>query len=96
MIYKAIWSDSKPYFQYVLAASKGVERKELLKRSEVLIKAALAEYNKHRGMIITYNQDIDNFEVVLVNEYDRNEYEIEIGKQLFGQLKMTDIQIERV
>ena len=96
MIYKAIWSDSKPYFQYVLAASKGVERKELLKRSEVLIRTALAEYNKTRGMIITYNQDIDNFEVVLINKYDRNEYEVKIGKQLFGQLKMTDIPIERV
>ena len=96
MIFKAIWSDSKPYFQYVLAASKGVGRKELIKRSEVLIRAALAEYNKARGMIITYNQDIDNFEVVLVNKYERNESEVEIGKQLFGQLKMTHLPIERV
>ena len=96
MIFKAIWSDSKPYFQYVLAASKGVERKELIKRSEVLIRAALAKYNKTRGMIITYNQDIDNFEVVLVNKYDRNDSEVEIGEQLFGQLKMTDLPIERV
>ena len=96
MIFKAIWSDSKPYFQYVLAASKGVERKELIKRSEVLIKAALAEYNKKRGMIITYNQDIDNFEVVLVNKYEKNDSEVEIGKQIFGQLKMKDFLIERV
>lgn len=96
MLFKAIWSDSKPYFQYVLAASKGVERKELIKRSEVLIRAALAEYNKKRGMIITYNQDINNFEVVLVNKYEKNDSEVKIGKQIFSQLKMKDLPIERV
>lgn len=96
MGYQAISLDSKPNFQYVLSASKGSERRELIKRSEVLIRAALAEYNRERGMIITYNHDIDNFEVVLVDKFEKTEFDVNIGKRFFGQLKIEDIPIERV
>ncbi len=66
--YKSISLDSKPDFQYVLSASKGIHRKEIIKRSAILIKAALAEYNKKRGMVISYNQDIDKFEISLITD----------------------------
>ena len=96
MGYQAISLDSKPNFQYVLSASKGSERRELIKRSEVLIRAALAEYNRERGMIITYNHDIDNFEVVLVDKFEKTEFDVNIGKRFFSQLKIEDIPIQRV
>jgi hypothetical protein len=96
MAYQAISLDSKPHFQYVLSASRGSERQELIKRSELLIRGALAEYNKERGMIITYNRDIDNFEVVLVDKFEKNESDVKIGNSFFRQLKMEDIPIETV
>jgi hypothetical protein len=96
MGYQAISLDSKPNFQYVLSASKGSERRELIKRSEVLIRAALAEYNRERGIIITYNHDIDNFEVVLVDKFEKTEFDVNIGKRFFSQLKIEDIPIQRV
>lgn len=94
--YKSISLDSKPDFQYVLSASKGIERKTIIKRSEILIKAALAEYNKKRGMVISYNQDIDNFEISLITKYKKTKLDIEYGKQHFAKLRMIDVAVEDV
>lgn len=94
--YKTISLDSKPDFQYVLSASKGIQRKEIIKRSTILIKAALAEYNKKRGMIISYNQDDDNFEISLITKYKKTKFDIENGKQFFAKLRMTDKAVEVV
>jgi len=96
MGYKVIWLDSKPDFLYVLSASKGCEREELIKKSEVLIRAALAEYHKKRGMVIIHNHDIDNFEVILLDKFKKNASDTKIGNQLFGQLKIEHIPVQPV
>ncbi len=96
MCYKSISLDSKPDFQYVLSASKGIERKEIIKRSEILIKAALAEYNKKRGMVISYNQDIDNFEIIFITKYKKTKNDIKSGKQFFAKLRMIDVAVDVV
>jgi len=94
MAYQAISLDSKPNFQYVLSSSKGFERQEVINKSELLIRAALAEYNNERGMIITYNHDNDNFEVILVDKFEKTGFDVEYAKQFFGKLKFEHIPIE--
>jgi len=94
--YQVISLDSKPNFQYVLSSSKGFGRQELINKSEVLIRAALAEYNNERGMIITYNHDIDNFEVILVDKFEKTGFDVKIAKQFFSQLKLEHIPIELI
>ena len=96
MGYKAIRLDSKPEFLYVLSASKGRGRQELIKKAEVLLRAALAEYHKRRGMIIIYNHDVNNFEVILLEKFEQNAFDTKIGNQLFGQLKTEHIPIQPI
>lgn len=96
MGYRSISLDSKPDFQYVLLASKSIERNEIIKLSEVLIKAALSEYSKERGLIISYNQDNDNFEMILVNKFKNTKIDMEMGKKFFAKLQVEDIPVEAI
>lgn len=96
MCYQALSLTSKPHFQYVFAAAKGIERGDLIERSEKLIKAALSYHNKEKGMIISYNNDIDNFEIIMVDKFVKNDADLENGILLFSQLKVAAIPIERI
>jgi len=47
-------------------------------------------------MIITYNHDIDNFEVILVDKFEKTGFDVKIAKQFFSQLKLEHIPIELI
>lgn len=96
MAYQAVMLDSKTDFQYTLFAAKGIDRQELANRSQTLIRAALAEYKNKRGMAITYNYDIDNFDVVLVNKFEPTNFDYQRGIELFKNLKIKSVPLAKV
>jgi len=89
-IFRAIYFDSRPDLVFVLASSKGVARPDVLERSLVLIRAAMAHYDKSRAMLIV-DRDGVGFEVsVIESDLPASDEEIRRGARFFGRLKITD------
>ncbi len=90
MAYGAYYADQKPDFVYVLLCSKGIDRLTVIERTEILLRAGLAAYNKTSGMAIA-DRDGQNFEVRLVSQYSPGLVDKTLGEQYFARLKITDI-----
>lgn len=91
MSYGAAYVDSKPDFVYVLVAAKGIDRAEILKRSTLLLRAAMTCYKKPRGMAIV-DRDGKNFEVQLIAGFTPGEADAKLADFYFAHLKVSDIE----
>jgi hypothetical protein len=92
MSYGAAWVDSKPDFVYVLISAKGIARSQVIKRSNILLRAAMAHYQKPRGMVIA-DRDRKNFEVQLLAGFDPGPINIKLGQEYFSHLRMSDVEM---
>lgn len=95
MLYQAAYLDSKPDFLYILSSSKGIPRGDILSRGQSLLLSGLSYYVKKRGLFLNYTQDRDAFELVLVRDFQDSARFKELGRQLFSELKITDLPVER-
>src|SRR5215510_5780416 len=86
MSYRVFFSDRKD-FLYVLAAAKGLDRAEILTRSQLLILGALAHYRKTDGMVLV-DRDGEGFETGLFRVPAHSSEALAVGEKLFGHLKM--------
>lgn len=91
MSYGAAYVDSKPDFVYVLVAAKGINRAEILKRSTLLLRAAMTCYKKSSGMVIV-DRDGRNFEVQLIAGFTPGEADAKLADFYFARLKVSDIE----
>ena len=74
----------------MFGASKNVARAEVLKRSLILTRAAMAHYGKPQCMSIIDRQG-EGFEVAIARSGSGPSDEERIaGREMFGRLKMTD------
>ena len=62
----AFSTDSKPDFVYVLVSARGIDRGTLLGRLTILLRAAIAAYEKVRGLIIADRVGV-GFEIQLMS-----------------------------
>lgn len=92
MSYASAWVDSKPDFVYVLISSKGVDRSQVIFRSNLLLRAAMANYRKPRGMVIA-DRDQKNFEVQLMVGFSPSPTDVKLGEEYFSRLKMSDVEM---
>ncbi|HUE05251.1 MAG TPA: hypothetical protein VMR62_37235 [Bryobacteraceae bacterium] len=89
LTFRAARFDSMPEWVYVLGASKGVERAELLPRLTVLMGGAMAFYGKRKCLVIV-DRDNNGYEVALSRPGVRpTRAHVEAGKRLFGGLRIT-------
>jgi hypothetical protein len=88
--FAAAWADSKPEFVFVFASSRQVPRPEVLKRTWVLLRAALTHYGKEGGLAIT-DRDGESFEVALIERFVPQESDHVLAEKFFGRLKMFDV-----
>jgi len=88
MTYRVFFSDRKD-FLYVLAASKGLNRPEILKRAQLLVLGGLAQYGRTHGMIIV-NRDGVGFETGLIRVPSHSPQALAVGEKLFGHLRMMN------
>jgi hypothetical protein len=92
LIFAAFYFDTHPDLVFVLASSKGISRPKVLEQGLVLMRAARAHYKKSRAMLIL-DRDGSGFEISLIaSTSGPTEEEIEVGKRLFGGLKIFDRQ----
>jgi hypothetical protein len=90
MSFGAAYVDSKPDFVYVLVSARGVTRPELIKRSNILLRAAMACYKRPRGMVIA-ERDGKNFEVQMIAGFTPDEADVQLGEFYFSRLKISDV-----
>lgn len=91
MTYGAVFLDSKPDFVYVLISSRGVNRVELIKRASLLLRGAVTQYDKQRGMVIA-DRDGKNFEIQLAAGLTPDPTNQRLAEMYFSNLKVTDIE----
>jgi hypothetical protein len=93
LVYNAVYFTPADWV-FVLCASKGVERVELLRRAVRLMRGAMAFYGKGRCMVIV-DRDGESYEValsrpnILLNMADHA-----LGDELFGRLRHTDTVLQ--
>jgi hypothetical protein len=87
MMYRAFFTEAKPNFVYIICSSKGINRNELFNRIDALARGALAHFQKDQVMIIL-DRDRLSYEISLRGLLDYNERDIELGRSLFGHLKI--------
>ena len=91
MSYGAAYVDSKPDFVYILVWAKGIDRAELVKRSNMLLRAAMTCYKRPRGMVIA-DRDGKNFEVQLIAGFTPDPTDVKLADLYFARLKISDIE----
>ncbi len=91
MTYGAVFLDSKPDFVYVLISARGVNRVELIKRASLLLRGAVTQYGKQRGMAIA-DRDGKNFEIQLAAGLVPDSINKSLAEMYFSNLKITDIE----
>lgn len=90
MTYQAVYFTPEDWV-FVLCASRGLERSELLRRVQRLMVGAMACYGKSRCMVIV-DRDRASYEVALSRPNLRVEISDHlIGNQLFGHLRQSDM-----
>lgn len=92
MAYDAFYTDSKNDFVYVLISSKGIGRPALMNRSSILLCAALAAYQKTRGMVIA-DRDGEGFEVQMISDFSARPIDEKLAKDFFANLRIFDFRI---
>jgi len=90
--YRSFFSDRKPDFLYVVAVERGLDRREIIQRAEVLLLGGLAQRGKKEGMIIVDRAGI-GYEVMQIAVPSHTAEAVAAGDALFGKLKITDTPI---
>ena len=88
MAYNVFRIDRKPDFIYLLASARGVKRNELIDRLRGLLGTAIAYFGGNRGMAIC-DRDGKSYEVSLMEQQQSTAEEIELGRTIFGHLRIT-------
>lgn len=86
MAYASARFDSKPTMLYLVAASRGIPRDELLKRTHYLLAGGLAFYEKTDGVIVA-DRDSQGFEFTLMQKFQRLPEHLTLGERFFGKLQ---------
>ncbi len=94
LTYGVAFLDSKPDWVFVFVSSKGLERRELLERGTMLMRGAMAYYEKTCCLRVI-DRDGQSYEVAigelrgqpLITDY-------EIGTRLFGHLQIKSVPLE--
>ena len=88
--------DSQPDWVYLLGAAKNIDRAELVRLIEPLMRGALAHYAKRRCLLI-FDRDGLGYEVAIPKaEFTPSLADYEVGERAFGRLKITDKRLELV
>jgi hypothetical protein len=90
MFFAAVHLDSKPEFVYVLVSARGESRVELITRARTLLLAAMAFYDKRRGLAIV-DRDGINFEAAHYSVPFHSLTAFHDGERFFGNLRMDHI-----
>jgi hypothetical protein len=86
MAYSSAWFESNPDVLYIVAASRGIPRAEVLMRGQYLLAAGLAFYGKQEGVLVT-DRDREGFEFTLMCDFRPLPDHLALGDQLFGKLR---------
>jgi hypothetical protein len=86
MAYTSARFDSNPERLYVVAASCGIARPEVLKRAHYLLTGGLAFYRKDKGVIVA-DRDGKGFEFTLMDNFQPSPEHVTMGEYLFGKLR---------
>jgi hypothetical protein len=73
---------------YVIAASKGFDRKRAIDAAQTILTAGLAYYGKQRGIIIVERLG-ENFELAMRDGFSQHEQFKALGEKMFGHLKVS-------
>jgi hypothetical protein len=96
LTFMAATLDSQPDWVYVLGATKNMDRAELVRLIEPLMRGALAHYNKRRCLLI-FDRDGKAYEVAIPRaEFKPSPDDYEVGERAFGRLRITDKRLELV
>jgi len=86
MAYASARFDSNPKVLYVVAASRGIPRAEVLTRAQYLLAGGLAFYGKRDGVLVT-DRDREGFEFTLMENFRPLADHVALGNELFGKLR---------
>ena len=79
--------DSMPEWVYVVGAARGVDRTELFSRMFVLMRGAMAFYDKPQCLVVVDREK--SYEVTLSRPHpELSPADLEAGKRLFGELRV--------
>jgi hypothetical protein len=90
MAYATARFDRKPAMLYVVAASRGIPRDELLKGAHYLLAGGLAFYEKTDGVIVA-DRDGQGFEFILVMNFQPLAEHVALGERFFGKLQTLSL-----
>jgi hypothetical protein len=86
--------DSKPEWVYVFGASKNVDPKEVWSRIMMLVRGAMAYYEKRRGLLVLDRDGRSVISALSRPGFTPTLAEFEIGERLFGRLRVTTTPLE--
>ncbi len=88
--------DSKPEWVYVFASSKKINRPEVLSRITLLMRGAMAHYQKRKCLLVI-DRDKESYEVALSRpNFTPTLADFERGQGLFGNLRVTSTPLDRM
>ena len=86
--------DSKPNWVFIFASSKGCERQQLLEIGSLLMRGALASYEKTCCLLVI-DRDGQSYEVAMREMRGQPTItDYEIGERIFGHLRVTTVPLE--
>ena len=86
MAYASAWFEPNPEVLYVVAASQGIDRAELLRRAHHLLAGGLAFYGKSEGVLVA-DRDREGFEFTLIGNFRPLAEHVALGNEFFGRLR---------
>jgi hypothetical protein len=90
MAYASARFDNKPAMLYVVAAARGIPRRELLQRCHYLLAGGLAYYQKTEGVIVI-DRDGQGFEFTLILNFQPLAEHVALGERFFGKLRTLSL-----
>jgi hypothetical protein len=96
LVYMAAHLDSHQEWVFVFGSCKNMDRGVVLERTELLVRAAMAQYGKKRSLAVV-DRDGLSYEVLFARMASCSTLaEREAGERLFGHLRMADKAISLV
>jgi hypothetical protein len=90
MAYASARFDSKPAMLYVVAAARGIPKRELLKRCHYLLAGGLAFYEKTDGIMVI-DRDRQGFEFTLILNFQPLAEHVALGERFFVKLRTRSL-----
>jgi hypothetical protein len=90
MAYASARFDSKPAMLYVVAAARGIPRRELLQRCHYLLAGGLAFYEKTDGIIVI-ERGRQGFEFTLILNFQPSAEHVALGESFFGKFRTRSL-----